>query len=78
LTAFGLATNSALSVPTFAVAAAQTETRSGPPSTYPGYELVWADEFDRDGEPDAKNWTYERGFVRNRELQWYRRVRALH
>ena len=37
----------------------------------PGYELVWADEFSRDGWPDPRNWTYERGFVRNRELQWY-------
>ena len=43
----------------------------GPPATYPGFELVWADEFDKNGEPDPKNWTYERGFVRNRELQWY-------
>jgi len=39
--------------------------------TYPGYALVWADEFNRDGDPDPKNWTFERGFVRNRELQWY-------
>src|SRR5262245_21720325 len=45
---------------------------SGRVPNYPGYELVWADEFDRDGEPDAKNWTYEHGFVRNQELQWYR------
>lgn len=36
-----------------------------------GYELVWADEFDRDGRPDSTNWTYERGFVRNEEAQWY-------
>src|SRR4029453_14130230 len=50
----------------------QSGERPGPPAKYPGYELVWADEFDRDGDPDAKNWTYERGFVRNRELQWYR------
>ena len=41
------------------------------PPSYPGYALVWADEFDRTGEPDPKHWTYERGFVRNRELQWY-------
>jgi beta-glucanase (GH16 family) len=33
--------------------------------------LVWADEFDQDGAPDPANWTYERGFVRNQELQWY-------
>ena len=38
---------------------------------YPGYEIVWSDEFDRDGRPDPANWTYETGFVRNQELQWY-------
>ena len=32
---------------------------------------MWSDEFNRDGDPDPVNWTYERGFVRNRELQWY-------
>ncbi|MDE3236663.1 MAG: glycoside hydrolase family 16 protein [Bacteroidota bacterium] len=36
-----------------------------------GYRLVWADEFNKDGEPDTANWSYERGFVRNEELQWY-------
>ncbi len=36
-----------------------------------GYKLVWADEFSKDGNPDPKNWTYEKGFVRNEELQWY-------
>jgi beta-glucanase (GH16 family) len=36
-----------------------------------GYKLVWADEFNDDGRPDERNWTYEEGFVRNRELQWY-------
>ncbi|MEP6914566.1 MAG: glycoside hydrolase family 16 protein [Acidobacteriota bacterium] len=47
-----------------------------PPASYPGYELVWADEFARDGEPDPANWTSEQGFVRNQELQWYRRENA--
>jgi beta-glucanase (GH16 family) len=37
-----------------------------------GWKLVWADEFDRDGRPDPARWTYETGFVRNQELQWYR------
>lgn len=37
---------------------------------YEGYELVWADEFDKDGRPE-EHWTYEHGFVRNNELQWY-------
>ena len=35
------------------------------------YQLIWADEFNRDGPPDPQNWTAEHGFVRNEELQWY-------
>lgn len=37
----------------------------------PDWQLVWADEFNIPGRPDAKNWTYETGFVRNQEAQWY-------
>ena len=37
-----------------------------------GMELVWGDEFNVDGRPDPKNWTYETGYVRNHEAQWYR------
>jgi beta-glucanase (GH16 family) len=40
------------------------------------WELVWSDEFDRDGLPDPARWTYEEGFVRNQELQYYTRARA--
>ena len=36
-----------------------------------GYKLVWADEFNTNGQPDSSNWNYENGFVRNEELQWY-------
>jgi len=35
------------------------------------WKLVWNDEFDRTGQPDPSKWTYETGFVRNQELQWY-------
>lgn len=35
------------------------------------YTLVWSDEFDVDGAPNEKYWSYENGFVRNKELQWY-------
>lgn len=35
------------------------------------YKMVWHDEFDVDGKPDPKTWTYEKGFVRNNEEQWY-------
>lgn len=37
----------------------------------PGYTLVWHDEFDIDGRPNPLHWSYETGFVRNNELQWY-------
>jgi len=36
-----------------------------------GMKLVWNDEFNTDGKPDPANWIYEKGFVRNQELQWY-------
>jgi beta-glucanase (GH16 family) len=36
-----------------------------------GYKLVWADEFNKDGVPDSASWSYEKGFVRNEEHQWY-------
>lgn len=36
-----------------------------------GYKLVWADEFEKSGSPDPAKWNYEKGFVRNGELQWY-------
>jgi beta-glucanase (GH16 family) len=42
-----------------------------PAQTTGEWKLVWADEFDRDGPPDPSRWTYEKGFVRNSELQWY-------
>ncbi|MBN2449485.1 MAG: glycoside hydrolase family 16 protein [Lentisphaeria bacterium] len=42
----------------------------------PGYRLVWHDEFDVDGEPDASKWSFEHGFRRNNELQWYRKENA--
>src|SRR5687768_13068839 len=60
-----------LVVVTVSAVACATGPVAGLPPTYPGYALAWADEFNRDGQPDPKNWDYERGFVRNRELQWY-------
>lgn len=46
------------------------------PPTIPGYVLSWHDEFDVDGKPDPRNWKYEKGFVRNKELQWYQSANA--
>ena len=39
------------------------------------YRLVWSDEFETDGRP-TKDWTFERGFKRNQELQWYQSQNA--
>jgi beta-glucanase (GH16 family) len=39
--------------------------------TKSNYTLVWSDEFNKDGQPDSTKWTYEHGFVRNDEAQWY-------
>jgi len=39
--------------------------------SHDGWKLVWHDEFNKNGAPDPANWDYERGFVRNDELQWY-------
>lgn len=41
-----------------------------------GYRLVWADEFNQNGKLDTNKWKYERGFVRNQELQWYQEDNA--
>jgi beta-glucanase (GH16 family) len=35
------------------------------------WRLVWSDEFDVDGRPDPRHWTWETGLVRNEELQCY-------
>ncbi len=43
---------------------------------YPGYELVWSDEFEQSGRPNPEHWSYESGFVRNEEAQWYQEDNA--
>lgn len=47
------------------------------PPRDPSWQLVWAEEFNVDGPPDPKNWVFEEGFVRNRELQWYQPQNAV-
>ncbi len=39
----------------------------------PGWKLVWQDEFNTDGAPDPARWSYEEGYVRNEEKQFYTR-----
>jgi beta-glucanase (GH16 family) len=40
-----------------------------------GWKLVWQDEFNYTGFPDAKKWDYETGYVRNNEQQFYTHAR---
>ncbi|HEX3010168.1 MAG TPA: family 16 glycosylhydrolase [Bacteroidales bacterium] len=35
------------------------------------YQMVWNEEFNRDGRLDSAVWNYENGFERNEEAQWY-------
>jgi len=49
---------------------------SGTPAEIPGMKLVWADEFNLDGRPNPEFWKYEKGFVRNEELQCYQEKNA--
>src|SRR5512138_3355634 len=39
------------------------------------WKLIWSDEFDHPGLPDQARWSYETGFVRNNEAQYYTRDR---
>jgi beta-glucanase (GH16 family) len=49
---------------------------AAPEPTADHYKLVWADEFNVAGPLNPKDWTAEKGFVRNRELQWYQEENA--
>ncbi len=56
-----------------------TATTQQPPaqSNQDGWELVWADEFNTDGPVSQEYWTFEKGFVRNGEPQWYQEDNAV-
>jgi len=47
------------------------------PENIKGMKLVWNDEFNKNGKPDSSFWIYEKGFVRNQELQWYQEDNAI-
>ncbi|MBI1389783.1 MAG: family 16 glycosylhydrolase [bacterium] len=36
-----------------------------------GWKLTWSEEFNKAGAPDPATWSYEKGFVRNKEAQYY-------
>ncbi|WP_339875798.1 glycoside hydrolase family 16 protein [uncultured Algoriphagus sp.] len=41
------------------------------------YKLVWQEEFDQEGKVNSDLWTFEEGFKRNNELQWYQEQNAV-
>ncbi|WP_310560211.1 family 16 glycosylhydrolase [Flavobacterium sp.] len=41
------------------------------------YKLVWSDEFNGNGVVDTANWSFENGFARNEEIQWYQTENAI-
>lgn len=58
---------------------AQQQTNVGgetDPNTDGGYQLVCSNEFDNEGALNPKNWTSEKGFVRNHEAQLYQQENA--
>lgn len=65
-----------LSSSCFAKVADPTKPDSGRPAKIKGMKLVWSDEFNNTGKPNPENWSFEKGFVRNEELQWYQEENA--
>ncbi|HZF14650.1 MAG TPA: glycoside hydrolase family 16 protein [Steroidobacteraceae bacterium] len=69
----------ALIAATAAIAAGDEPAAAATGAPPAGYRLVWADEFDEDGLPDRKRWSYDtelnrKGWV-NHELQYYSAAR---
>ncbi|MGI6220011.1 MAG: glycoside hydrolase family 16 protein [Bacteroidaceae bacterium] len=47
------------------------------PAQEPEWKLVWSDEFNQEGRLDSTVWSYENGFCRNEEDQWYQPQNAV-
>lgn len=58
------------------VSALSVQAQNTTKSTKDKWKLVWNDEFSTDGIPDSTKWQFEKGFVRNEELQWYTNTNA--
>jgi beta-glucanase (GH16 family) len=54
-----------------AVSAAAPTALGGPRPGRAGWKLIWHDEFNDPICPGPSKWSFEYGFVRNEELQWY-------
>lgn len=49
---------------------------TAPKAEIDGMKLLWNDEFNGTGAPNPEYWNFEKGFVRNNELQWYQENNA--
>ncbi len=47
-----------------------------PSDTTKKYPLIWSEEFNYDGLPDSTKWSYETGYLRNNEKQYYTNKRT--
>jgi beta-glucanase (GH16 family) len=47
-----------------------------PSDTTRKYKLIWSEEFDYTGLPDSTKWSYENGYLRNNEKQYYTSKRS--
>jgi beta-glucanase (GH16 family) len=48
-----------------------SENEPADPFAGPVWNLIWAEEFDYTGLPDSDFWSFETGYVRNNEEQYY-------
>lgn len=55
----------------FTVSTVARPTAAASPIAASGGTLVWSDEFDGHGMPDAARWDHEVGLIRNQERQYY-------
>jgi len=78
--AMRVATPALLVIALLAAAQSALGQTTAPAATKPAddeYQLVWSDEFNVDGPLNPKDWSFEQGFVRNQELQWYQSDNAV-
>lgn len=68
-----LATITVLDIELISAAENKTQPASNAPVQW---ELVWEDNFDVAGLPNSSIWSYEEGYVRNNEAQYYTKERT--
>ena len=66
LGAMGASLTLALTTP-----AQEKKAADGPAAKADDWKLVFSDEFDKPGLVDPEKWSYEEGYLRNREKQYY-------